>query len=361
MKIFKLRKNIYKPAYIILPIVLFLLITLTAFMCNLCSSSALGKTQGSNAVADMVEEENDEDDNDSGQENNVGKKDDEKNEKTKPSLELVIYEGPMFSNADNVCYYRVEAKVAGYPKPAVKFSKDDSNGAWGKYKAQVNLKQGQEYTITATASNSEGDASDSMILKYAAGGDIENPNDEGETNDGANDDIEVDEEILIFIAPVVSEHTGYFVAGQNGYYREGGCIFIGDSPETAQCPQPMPCTGFLTYEMNGIAGKKITEATIEFKLGKKWGDASIFNNLIISVFDENNDMKPIQSFSPDCGGSFTVNHPDFTAFIQHSLDIDNAGLEVWCQFDPYITDSDDFWDGWEYQQSDVVFNVKYIK
>ncbi|MBM3700425.1 MAG: hypothetical protein FJW68_05870 [Actinobacteria bacterium] len=360
MKIFKWRKNNYKPAYIILPVVLLLLIALTAFMCNLCSVPEQANNQGSNVVADIAEEENDEDDNDYGKKDNTGKKDDVQNEKSSPSIELVIYEGPLFSNVDNVCYYRIEAKVKGYPEPVVKFSKDDSNGAWGKYRAQVNLKKGQEYTLIANASNSIGEASDSMLLKYTEDGKPGNPDNEGKTN---NDDIADgdDEEILTFTAPIVSEHTGYFVAGQNGYSREGGCIFIGDAPATAQCPQPMPCTGFLTYRMDGINGKKITEAKIEFKLGKKWGDTSIFDNFIISVFDENNAMLPMQSFSSGCGGSFTLNHPDFTAFIQKSLNMGETGLEVYCQFDPYTTDNDDSWDGWEYQQSDIIFKVKYIK
>ena len=59
---------------------------------------------------------------------------------TTPTIKLEIYEGPTYSEADNVCYYRIIAGVTGNPSPEITFSKDDSKGTWGKYKVQVNLK-----------------------------------------------------------------------------------------------------------------------------------------------------------------------------------------------------------------------------
>ena len=58
------------------------------------------------------------------------------------------------------CSYRQTA-------PTVIFSKDDSSGAFGKDIAQVNLtKAAPSYTLTATAKNSAGKASDSITLNW---------------------------------------------------------------------------------------------------------------------------------------------------------------------------------------------------
>lgn len=85
-----------------------------------------------------------------------------------PTIKLEIYEGPLYSKGDDICYYRVRAITAGEPEPEVNFSKDDSLGWLGPGKAQVNLKRdGGSYTLTATASNSKGSASDSLTLMWS--------------------------------------------------------------------------------------------------------------------------------------------------------------------------------------------------
>ncbi|MBD3181420.1 PKD domain-containing protein [Candidatus Poribacteria bacterium] len=82
-----------------------------------------------------------------------------------PTLTLEIIEGPTYSASDGVCYYRVKAIVSGTPAPAVEFSRDDSNGAWGERIAQVNLEDlSDTYNLTVTAANSEGTATDSMNI-----------------------------------------------------------------------------------------------------------------------------------------------------------------------------------------------------
>ena len=83
-----------------------------------------------------------------------------------PTISLEIYEGPTYVASDDICYYRVKAVVTGKPAPTVKFSKDDSSGAWGTKKAQVNIHRGETYTLKATAKNSEGEDTDSMTLTW---------------------------------------------------------------------------------------------------------------------------------------------------------------------------------------------------
>jgi len=83
-----------------------------------------------------------------------------------PTINLKIVAGPTYSEADDVCYYRVKAVVTGDPDPTVTFSKDNSGGAWGSTTVQINLKDGGSYTLTATATNSEGSATDSIHLPW---------------------------------------------------------------------------------------------------------------------------------------------------------------------------------------------------
>ena len=86
--------------------------------------------------------------------------------KNLPTLKLIVYEGPVIVEND-MCYYRVEAIVTGNPAPIIKFSKDDSNGVWGKNKAQVNLKNGESYDLVVTAVNSVGAVTKHINLTWS--------------------------------------------------------------------------------------------------------------------------------------------------------------------------------------------------
>ena len=87
-----------------------------------------------------------------------------------PTINLEIFEGPTYSAGDDVCYYRVKAIVTGDPAPTVSFSKDDSGGVWGPLKTQINLKRNTpSYTLTVKATNSAGQAMNSITLSWGCG------------------------------------------------------------------------------------------------------------------------------------------------------------------------------------------------
>ena len=95
--------------------------------------------------------------------------------KEAPTIKLEIYEGPTYSPADNVCYYRIKANVTGSPVPTIAFSKDDSDRTLGTSRCQVNLYDVAEtYTLNAKATNSEGYDIDSLTLTW--GCELENQN-----------------------------------------------------------------------------------------------------------------------------------------------------------------------------------------
>jgi len=88
--------------------------------------------------------------------------------KSVPTIELEVYEGPIYSPTDDICYYRIRAIVTGEPYPVIDFSKDDSLGSLGPDKAQINLKRDSKtFILTAVASNSEGKASDTKTLIWS--------------------------------------------------------------------------------------------------------------------------------------------------------------------------------------------------
>jgi hypothetical protein len=87
--------------------------------------------------------------------------------KNLPTLKIIVYEGPVIVQDSDMCYYRVEAIVTGNPAPIIKFSKDDSNGVWGKNKAQVNLKNGESYDLVVTAVNSVGAVTKHIDLTWS--------------------------------------------------------------------------------------------------------------------------------------------------------------------------------------------------
>ena len=122
-----------------------------------------------------------------------------------PSISLEVYEGPIYSKADDVCFYRIKAETTGDPEPDIVWNKDDSGGAWGKKKVQINLSQGESYTLSATATNSYGSATDSINLTWGC----EQGNNEEENIDLFNYQLSSQDKVIL-TQPSVCFVTTYF-------------------------------------------------------------------------------------------------------------------------------------------------------
>lgn len=148
-------------------------------------------------------------------------------EKEVPTISLEVYEGPF--PVESICVYRVRAIVTGSPNPTVTFSKDDSGGSWGTKKAQVNLNDpGDTYTLTATATNSEGSATDSIALSWGC----EEPEPEPEQ---FVDMIGADPGLSGYILVNTSAHPGWTNA------------FVGDHSSDK------PMKAYLSYNISNIS------------------------------------------------------------------------------------------------------------
>ena len=168
--------------YVVVAILTVIFLFSTAALFNQCGMKAEEEKTGveeEEAVAEETAEEAEEEEMvgeeaEEGTEEEEGEEvseaeeaEEEEGEKAAPTIELEIYQGPTYSEADGICYYRIKAVVTGNPTPKVEFSKDDSLSSFGSKKAQVNLHSTDEtYTLTATATNSEGEATDSINLSW---------------------------------------------------------------------------------------------------------------------------------------------------------------------------------------------------
>jgi len=144
-----------------------------------------------------------------------------------PTIELEIYDGPDYSESDDMCYYRVEATVEGIPDPEVTFDEDDNVDPLGSGRVEVGVEAGDSYTLTATAVNSQGTASvsidlegecDDMPAEVEEAGEEEAEEEEGEEEEAEEEEGDPDAENE---APTIkfSIYQGPTLEGGICYYR----------------------------------------------------------------------------------------------------------------------------------------------
>ena len=104
-----------------------------------------------------------------------------------PTLVLEIYDGPDYSESDNMCYYRVEATATGMPAPEIEFNTGDNVSLLGSGRVEVGVEIGNSYTLTATATNLAGTASVPISLKGDCGEDVPDEETVEEDADGDAD------------------------------------------------------------------------------------------------------------------------------------------------------------------------------
>lgn len=81
-----------------------------------------------------------------------------------PQINLQLAEAPLYSMQDEVYVFVVEAEATGNPEPEIVFNRDDSMGTFGPGTSVIYLKEGEAFTLIATASNKIAEATDSIVL-----------------------------------------------------------------------------------------------------------------------------------------------------------------------------------------------------
>lgn len=105
------------------------------------------------------------------------------------------------------------------------------------------------------------------------------------------------------------------------------------------------------------------EATVTFTLKQLWGNVAAFGSLWVGVVDwgagplvlSDFDLiaVAIQSFSAAGSPSFTVNAAALKTELQNAINLGKSRFQLRIYWLPLGTDSDNTWDGWEYNQSGI--------
>ena len=366
-------------------------------------------------VEEIVEEEESEEEED-------------KNNESLPTISIRIYEGPLYSKADDICYYRIIADVSGEPSPEVTFSKDDSLGSLGPNKVQINISRvSSSYTLSATAKNSEGTASDSITLMWnfnrspdineirlstdtlyvgeqyeisaevvdldgddliyswsVSGGSLEGaslnpakwntPDDPGDytisvsVTDGAGNTSTASVAVYVGTIVVDQKPVNLNLPGkenEGGYIEFGGGTFAGGDVYSGDSNSNKPCSGFISFDISGLAGKTVDSATLTFSNSSVSGDPlSFFESLWINVLDwgaepiVQNDFNlsgvPISSYSTP---NITCNVSKLAEELQKAINAGKPRFQIRIHFSGPYTDGDNSSDGWRYTQGNVNMNV----
>jgi len=271
----------------------------------------------------------------------------EEEEKKAPTIELEIYQNATLE--DSVCYWRVRAVVTGDPTPEIDWNRDDSLGSFGDAIAQVNLNDsGETFTIVATASNSEGTATDSIDLSWecnskpqikgislsedvlyvgeqyevfvdvsdadndvlsfnwsVTGGSIvdNTANPIKWSTPDAPDDYQVlvvvndghgntaESSAAVYVGEVTVEHNPENITipkktGEGGYIEFGGGTYIGSDIYAGDSDNNRPCSGFISFDISDLGGSIVESASLTFNSASIFGDPSEFlKKLNINVLE----------------------------------------------------------------------------
>ena len=337
-----------KRFYTILAILTIIFLFSFSALCNQCSAPAEDKVDvedqddaNGDSDNDKDDEQDSDADDDSDDQNGNDDADEDEDadaEAEAPTIKLVIYEGPIFSPGDGVCYYRIKADVTGKPNPTIVFSKDDSGGSWGPKKVQINISDPSDsYTLTATATNSEDSASDSITLTWGCnnppviseitlmgnhftgveydfsavatdpdgdtlsyswsveGGSLNSssgnpikwtmPDTAGnyditvEVDDGNGGTAIFTESVEVFPAlpPPVFNTNVTHIPSEGGYVEMGGITNAGGCLYAGDTNNNKVCLGYMSYDITGLAGVTVTDAKLTFTLKQYWGDPTFYS------------------------------------------------------------------------------------
>lgn len=226
----------------------------------------------------------------------------------------------------------------------MKFSKDDSGGAWGTKKAQVNIHKGETYTLTATAKNSEGEDTASLTLKWGcnsnpvisditisgatieinktydvtaivtdpdgesdnlegkwtvSGGTINNdstnpikwttPGSAGSYTitlkviDGKGGEATKSKTFSVSLPSTIAMDVPKVVA-EGGHMEKGGAVNAGDALYAGDSLANKPCSGFISFDIASLAGANIQSASALFSLSHQHGYPSFFAALALNEY-----------------------------------------------------------------------------
>lgn len=364
--------------YIILSITTIICLFITAATCSFCGQQ-LSTASSEEAKADVEEEnteaEETEEAKETSHDTDATSTDDEDQDGQAPTISLSISEGPTYSAADDVCWYRVKATVTGDPTPKISWSTDYSNGSFGNTIAQVNLtRDNPNYTLTATATNSNGSDTDSIDLSWGCDGDVDDDSDDEDGEEVADDDS--DEERFYYIPEEVhflQTQRLDIVGPRSGSVNTGGdtsaLIYTGDDEEHNLHQ------AFLCFDISALAGVTVSAAQIEIGNIRKFGEFLDSERKLYFTSVDYGDLLdseelltgPVLFTIPTngLGESLTRRDDSLAATIQEAVDGGRNWYQIRIELVGYSNVDDDFnddeRDGYRFMLEGLVLQVDYVE
>jgi len=330
--------------------------------------------------------------------------------KEAPTIVLEVYDGPDYSEADNIYYYRVEAIATGTPDPEVKFSEDDNVSLIGTNRVEVGVDIGDSYDLTATAENLAGTASVTITLDGPFGEEvaeeeeiIEEESGEGTEEEEAGDEAEEeagdeaeeeagdeaeeeagdeaeeeeeeeagDEEELEVAELLINEADIYPNENLSGTLYETGHvqsasehfmrIFVGDTDSAIQCK------GYLSFDITELHGKEVQNAEIHFINLTKGGAPESFASGIYVKACNYGTVLDADDFPPDgtsliriplSSTSYAISNTTLITELQNVLDSSRNYFQVRLSLD-VATNWNIIADGFTIYISDVLLQITYF-
>lgn len=344
-----------KKMYIFISILVLIMFFSVAALCGQCSLTPATDTEKTDAEKETEAKETEETKEEEGTEEETETTEETSGEKTKPTVELKIYEGPTYSASDGVCYYRVEAKVTGNPKPKVEFSKDDSDGAWGDYKAQINLDDPSDsYTLKATATNSEGSDEDTIKLEWGCDEEVTEPTPEPTEPELVESTVNIDLDTSI---------SGHIVVDMTAV-TASSYTYVGDWTNDKQIK------AYLSFKIDSIGSLEnvtIKDASLYMPVEEIINHPELMPNVHVKVFDYGNSLELADQ---GAGGTFVkifptsnpmanfnFSSPELITELQKAVDADKQWFQLKISLEGInINGIDDYY---RFMTANIRLQIKY--
>ena len=268
-------------------------------------------------------------------------------------VELNIYMGPEYQEESGFCFYRIEAIVTGNPASEVVFSKDDSDGAWGDNRCQINLVDPADtYTLTATATNTEGEDEASIDLSWGC--------DEEAAPEDTLEFSTPDPEIgLDFNTEILHPTDIGYIVYPSGINTDSA--IIGDSISNTDV------RGFFAFDLSSIAGYELSSFNLQLKTSVPWNNPSFKGGIKLY---KRAWLPSLSSTDYEIGGTFIKRWPDsdnvefFTTVELDYIEMlaaTSQKLQFMLLYELYLSDDDNKIDGREYTRDSITLTIVYLE
>lgn len=184
----------------------------------------------------------------------------------------------------------------------------------------------------------------------------------GEDTESATYAVTVPAPVNVSVSKVVSE--GGYIANGGTPINPGGCLYAGDEGTNKWV------VGFVSFDITGLTDATIQNANLTFNVKKKWSDPSFYSSICIystyygavpiSVAAYSASGTPLFYIGTTGTGTFGSAASAIKTNLQAAINAGRSRFQIGVSPQGTTTDSDNTWDGFEWDQSGITLNITYI-